>query len=104
MELVWAYFHTMGSQNSPIEDSDRMRWCLGSKGDFDIQSFYGALRGSNSVTFPWKRICGIKALRRMSFSIWKAVWGKILIDDYLRRRGFAIMDCCGLCQCSGRGE
>ena len=34
MELVGAFFHTLESQNSPIEDGDRMRWCLGSKGDF----------------------------------------------------------------------
>ena len=78
MELVGAFFHTLESQNPAIEDGDRMRWCLGLKGDFDIQSFYGALRGSSSTTFPWKNIWGVKDPHRVSFFIWTAAWGKIL--------------------------
>ena len=43
-----------------------MRWCLGSQGDIDIKSFYGALRGSSSITFPWK---GVKAPRHVFFCL-----------------------------------
>ena len=51
---------------SPIKSGDKMRWCLGSKGDIDIKSFYGALRGSSSITFPWK---GVKAPRHVFFCL-----------------------------------
>ena len=44
LELVGTFFHTLESLCPPIEDGDKMRWCLGSKGEFDIKSFYGALR------------------------------------------------------------
>ena len=56
MELLGTFAHTLESLSPPIEGRDKMRWCLGSKGDFDIKSFYGALRGSSSITFPWKSI------------------------------------------------
>ena len=46
-----VFFHALESENPPNEDGDRMRWGLKSKGDFDTQSFFGALRGSNSTTF-----------------------------------------------------
>ena len=38
-------------------------------GVFDIKSFYGALRGSSSITFPWKSIWGVKAPRRVLFCL-----------------------------------
>ena len=31
---------------------------LKKSGDFDIPSFYGALRGSSPIIFPWKSIWG----------------------------------------------
>lgn len=37
---------------------DKMRWCLGSKEDFDIKSFYGLLRGSSSITFSLEEYLG----------------------------------------------
>ena len=39
------------------------------QGDIDIKSFYGALRGSSSITFPWKSIWFVKALRRVIFCL-----------------------------------
>ena len=44
-----------------------MRWRLGSKGKFDIKYFYGALRDSSSITFPWKSIWGVKVPHHVSF-------------------------------------
>ena len=55
-----------------------MRWRLGSKGKFDIKYFYGALRESSSITFPWKSIWGVKAPHHVSFFVSTAAWGKIL--------------------------
>ena len=99
-ELVGAFSHALESQNPPNEDRDRMRWRFKSKGNFDTQSFYVGLRGSSSTTFPWNNIWGMKAPCQVSFFDWIAAWGKILIGDYLRRRGIPIVDWCCLCQCS----
>ena len=70
-------------------------------GVFDIKSFYGALRGSSSITFPWKSIWGVKAPRRVSFFVWTAAWGRVLTTDRLRKMGCTIMDWCCLCKCNG---
>ena len=64
-----AFAHTLESLSPSVEGVDKMRWCLGSKGDFDIKSFYDALRGSSSITFPWKSIWFVKALRRVIFCL-----------------------------------
>ena len=52
----------------------------------DVRSFYKMLRGSSSGIFFWKAIWGVKAPQWVSFFIWTAAWGKILIGDSLRRR------------------
>ena len=39
---------------------------MGLQGDIDIKSFYGALRGSSSITFTWK---GVKAPRCVFFCL-----------------------------------
>ena len=47
-------------------------------GEFDIRSFYNALRGFTYVIFPWKGIWGMKVPLRVSFFFFFqiAVWGK----------------------------
>ena len=47
---VDEFLRTLGSNLTPIENGDRMRWKLTKNGDFDICSFYNKLRG------PWKGI------------------------------------------------
>ena len=101
MELVGAFTHTLESL-SPIEGGDKMRRGLGLKGDFDIKSFYGALRGTSSITFPWNSIWGVKAPCCVSFFVWTVAWGKVLTTNHLRKRGCIIMDWYCLCKCNGR--
>uniref|UniRef100_A0A7N2MML9 Rubredoxin-like domain-containing protein n=1 Tax=Quercus lobata TaxID=97700 RepID=A0A7N2MML9_QUELO len=101
MELVGAFTRTLELLSPPIEGGDKMRWCLGFKGVFDIKSFYGALRGSRFITFPWKSIWSVKALRHVSFFVWTAAWGRVLTTDHLRKSGCTIMDWCCLCEFCG---
>ena len=63
MELVGAFFHTLSDSVLQL----RMRWCLGLKGSLLYSLFYGVLRGSSSMIFPWKSIWGVKAPCRVSF-------------------------------------
>lgn len=71
-----------------MDHYSKMRWYLGMKEYFDIKSFYGALKGSSSITFPWKSIWGVRAPCRVSFFFffWIAAWGRVLTKDHLRKR------------------
>ena len=40
-------------------------------------------------------------LHVVSFFVWTAAWGKVLITDHLRKSSFTIMDWCCLCRCNG---
>ena len=91
-----AFLHLLESHNPLNEDGDCVRWRLKKNGDFDVHSFYSALRGSSSTTFPWKIIWSVEAPHQKKFGV-----GKILTGNNLRRRGFTIVDWCCLCQCSG---
>ena len=54
-----------------------------------------------SIIFLWKGIWKVKALRRVSFFVWTAVWDKILTGDNLRGRGMDFVDWCIMCRCNG---
>ena len=61
---------------------DKMRWCLGSKEDFDIKSFYGLLRGSNSITFSLEEYLGCEGSTSCLFFVWTTTWGKVLTTNH----------------------
>ena len=85
------FLRTLSSNLPPTENGDRMRWKLTKNGVFDIRSFYNKLRSPLSIIFPWKGVWKVKALRRVSFFVWIAVWDRILIGDNLKgRMGFLI--------------
>ena len=85
------FLRTLSSNLPPTENGDRMRWKLTKNGVFDIRSFYNKLRSPLPIIFPWKGVRKVKALRRVSFFVWIAVWDRILIGDNLKgRMGFLI--------------
>ena len=53
------------------------------------------------IIFPWKSVWKVKALRRVSFFVWTAIWDKILTCDNLRGRGMDFVDWCIMCCCNG---
>ena len=98
---VDEFLRTLGSNLTPIENGDRMRWKLTKNGDFDIRSFYNKLRDPLPIIFPWKGVWKVKAPWRVSFFVWTAVWDKILTGDNLRGRGMDFVDWCIMCRCNG---
>ena len=85
------FLYTLGSNLSPTENGNCMRWKLTKNGDSDIRSFYNNLRRPLPIIFPWKGVWKVKAPWRVSFFVWTAVWDKILIGDNLKgRMGFLI--------------
>ena len=92
---------TLGSNLSPTENGDRMRWKLTKNGDFDIRLFYNKLRSPLPIIFPWKSVWKVKAPRRVSFFVWTAVWDRILTSDNLRGRGMDFVNWCIMCRSNG---
>lgn len=101
LDLVAAFHHLLDFHIPLKVDGDWARWRLKKNVEFDIHSFYNALRGSNSVNFLCKSIRGVKAPQRVSFFVWTVVWGKILTCDNLRERGYTIVDWFYMCRYSG---
>ena len=87
-----AFLRTLGSNLPPIENGDRMQWKLTKNENFDIRLFYNKLRGPMPIIFPWKSVWKVKALHRVSFFVWTAIWDKILTCDNLRGRGMDFVD------------
>ena len=54
-----------------------------------------------SLSFPWKCIWRVKALKRVSFFLWATAWGQILTIDNLVKRGLPLVNWCCMCQCYG---
>ena len=46
------FLHTLGSNLSPTENGDCMRWKLTKNGDFDVLLFYNKLRSPLPISFP----------------------------------------------------
>ena len=63
--------------------------------EFDMLSYYNALRGSTTVSFLWKGVWGFEGSLE--------ALGKILTCDNLRRRGYTIVNWCCICRCM-RGQ
>lgn len=67
-----------------------------------MKSFYRSLACQEAVSFPWKGIWCVKALKRVVYFVWTAALGKILTHDNLRRRHIVMVEWC--CMCKKNGE
>uniref|UniRef100_A0A2N9ERP2 Reverse transcriptase zinc-binding domain-containing protein n=1 Tax=Fagus sylvatica TaxID=28930 RepID=A0A2N9ERP2_FAGSY len=83
---------------------DHLCWQQDSKSVFSVHSYYRCLNASITVQFPWRGIWKSKAPPRVAFFIWTAVWGKILTNDNLRKRGIVLVDWCYLCKNAGESS
>ena len=101
VEGVASFFELLHSHSSFRKGGDGLRWRLKGNGVFDIRSFYSALRHKQPMTFPWKAIWGVHALKRVSFFAWSASWGKIITADNLMRRGYQLAGWCCMCRRDG---
>lgn len=54
------------------------------------------------TSFHGRVFGGVKAPNRVSFFVWTAAWGRILICDTLMRRGYSLIG--WYCMCRGAGE
>ena len=74
-----------------IKGPDGMKWRLSSDGQFDVRSYYVAIRGTRAVTFSLKCIWWAQASKRVASFVWTAAWGKVLIVDSLVKRGITLV-------------
>ena len=95
---VLSFFQFIDPFLPSRETDDKLVWPLRKFGQFDMQSYYGALQASSRSRFPLKIIWGVKAPRRISFFLWTAARGKILTCDNLMKRGHVLAAWCCMCK------
>jgi hypothetical protein len=99
--MVMSFFEQLYSIRVRHGEVDRVVCNLSKRKNFEVKTFYKALVCHETVSFPWKGIWRVKALKRVSFFVWTVALGKILTHDNLRRRGIAVIEWCVLCKKHG---
>ena len=95
MIVSWSVASMLGLLYSNMpwsEGPGKMRWSLRSTELFDVQSYYGVLQAPMVIAFQLRGIWCAKTLKRVSFFLWTAAWGKILTNDNLRNRGSTLVN------------
>jgi hypothetical protein len=101
VEMAMSFFEQLYSIRVRHGEVDRVVCNLSKRKNFEVKTFYKALVCHETVSFPWKGIWRVKALKRVSFFVWTVALGKILTHDNLRRRGIAVIEWCVLCKKHG---
>jgi hypothetical protein len=99
--MVLSFYERLYSHRIRLGAVDRLVWSLSKRGHFEMKSFYKALASQEVSSFPWKSICLVKALSRVSFFVWTAALEKILTHDNLHRRNIVVVEWCCMCKKSG---
>ena len=73
---------------------DKMHWTLAKSKGFKVSSYYQALLGVCTQSFPWRSIWKQKVPSRVAFFVWIATLGTILTIDNLRKKKALILDWC----------
>ena len=99
--MVERFLFSLQEKRAVINSEDKLLWKEAKDGSFSIKSFYSALEGSNTVPFPKSIIWSPFVPTKVGFFAWEATWGKALILDQLKKRGWALLNRCYL---SGAAE
>ena len=80
---------------------DKMRWTPAKSKGFEVSSYYQALLGVCTQSFPWRSIWKQKVPSRVAFFVWIADLGTILTIDNLCKKKVLILDWCYMCKSNG---
>lgn len=86
------------AKNSSMEDN--LIWTPSSSGDLTAKQAYLFLRHPSSTSEWGKRLWSKFIWPRMSLHTWKVLRGRVISDDFLQRRGVALVSQCNLCGAS----
>ena len=78
------------------EVEDRVLWAESKSRKFFVKSFYIALEPKGSTPFPMSSIWRSYVPPKISFFAWEMSWGKTLILDQVKRRGWLLANKCFL--------
>ena len=76
---------------------DELIWEENRDGFFLVKSMYKALRPRCPKSFPWAMVWKSCVQPKICFFAWEAIWGKIITNDQLQKRGFSLANRCYLC-------
>jgi hypothetical protein len=75
-----------------------MLWTPSNNHNFEVKSYYKALQTGEPCPFSYKSVWKAKAPPHMTFFIWTAALGGIVLVDNLKRRRFTLVNWCCLCK------
>ena len=78
---------------------DKMCWTPAKSKGFEISSYYQALLGVCTQSFPWRSIWKQKVPSGVALFVWIAALGTILTINNLRK--VLILDWCYMCKSNG---
>lgn len=87
--LYWTFF-------SPHVE-DELIWWLNPFGVFSVKSVYHNIEGESVGTFNWKKIWIKRLIPKINYFWLAMAHGRILMIDYLNKRGFSFINMCVLC-------
>ena len=80
---------------------DKMCWTLAKSKGFEVSSYYWALLGVCTQSFPRRSIWKQKVPSRVAFFVWTVALGTILTIDNLCKKKALILDWCYMCKSNG---
>lgn len=81
-----------------MDGSDGHRWRWTASCSFTVKSAYMALKNGPKIKTEVSRIWFIKGPPRMLIFGWFAARNKILMQDYMQRRGWTLANRCAMCK------
>ena len=77
---------------------DKILWDVNKKGQYTVKANYMHMENERidnySIGFIWNN----RVPPKVSVFTWEVWWGKVLIGDQLKRRGFQLANRCPMCK------
>ncbi|RVW65636.1 Transposon TX1 uncharacterized 149 kDa protein [Vitis vinifera] len=90
MEAVVSLLSILQGKRLFVELEDRVLWNASKNGIFSVKSLYNTLDSSGAVHFLGESFGALVCLQWWVFLLGKFLWGKVLTQDQLKRRGWIL--------------
>jgi hypothetical protein len=92
LEEVSRFFELLYSQQIRHGKVDKICWIPSKRKNFEVKSYYKVKANLEPVDGPWKIIWKSKVPLRVTFFVWMAVLGKVIMIDNLRKKNIIVME------------
>ena len=98
VDIVEELFSWLQGKTVVGEEEDKVVWMNSSNNKFFVKLLCDGLELGERFNFPKSVVWNFWVPSKVSFSVWDASLGKVLIVDQLQRRGWTMVNRCFLCR------